>query len=118
MTQVPCEAHNPLEFRHGPISIVRPGTAVVVLGGSREQRYLGDLERDLAGHGAHVAKISPHGSRAAVTTLRLPGGLSDIGRAPLYLPPVQLLAYHRARALALNPDEPRNLDHVVVLDRS
>jgi glucosamine--fructose-6-phosphate aminotransferase (isomerizing) len=116
MTQVPCEAYGPLEFRHGPISIIEPGSAVVLLGGSREQDYLPDLERELARHGAHVAKVSPHGSDVAATTLLLPPGLSDIARGPLYLPAVQLLAYHRARAIGLNPDEPRNLDQVVVLD--
>jgi glucosamine--fructose-6-phosphate aminotransferase (isomerizing) len=116
MTQVPCEAYGALEFRHGPISIVEPGHAVVLLGGTREEEYLPALERELARHGAHVARISPHASAAAATALRLPDGLSDVARGPLYLPPVQLLAYHRARTLGLNPDEPRNLDQVVVLD--
>jgi glucosamine--fructose-6-phosphate aminotransferase (isomerizing) len=116
MTQVPCEAYSPLEFRHGPISIIEPGSAVVLLGGSREESYLPALERELARHGAHVARISPHASEPADTALLLPAGLSDVARGPLYLPPVQLLAYHRARAIGLNPDEPRNLDQVVVLD--
>jgi glucosamine--fructose-6-phosphate aminotransferase (isomerizing) len=116
MTQVRCEAYGPLEFRHGPISIVEPGTAVVLLGGCREESYLPDLERELARHGAHVAKVSPHASDVADTSLVLPAGLSDVARAPLYLPAVQLTAYHRARSLGLNPDEPRNLDQVVVLD--
>jgi glucosamine--fructose-6-phosphate aminotransferase (isomerizing) len=116
MTQVRCEAYSPLEFRHGPISIIEPGSAVVLLGGSREEDYLPALERELGRHGAHVARISPHASEAADTALLLPPGLSDVARGPLYLPPVQLLAYHRARAIGLNPDEPRNLDQVVVLD--
>lgn len=115
MTQVPCEAYSPLEFRHGPISIIERGSAVVLLGGTREEDYLPALERELSGHGAHVARISPHASEAD-SSLLLPPGLSDITRGPLYLPPVQLLAYHRARALGLNPDEPRNLDQVVVLE--
>jgi glutamine---fructose-6-phosphate transaminase (isomerizing) len=116
MTQVACEAYGPLEFRHGPISIIEPGSAVVILGGSREEPYLPDLERELVRHGAHVAKVSPQPSEVAATSLLLPPDLSDVARGPLYLPPVQLLAYHRARALGLNPDEPRNLDQVVVLD--
>lgn len=116
MTQVQCEAYSPLEFRHGPISIVAPGSAVIVLGGAREARYLPELERELAEHGAHVASIAPHASASAATELLLPPDLSDIARGPLYLPPVQLLAYHRARELGLDPDQPRNLDQVVVLD--
>ena len=116
MTQVPCEAYGPLEFRHGPISIIEPGSAVVIVGGSRDEPYLPDLERELARHGAHVARVSPHRSETAATSLVLPPGLSDIARGPLYLPPLQFLAYHRARAIGLNPDQPRNLDQVVVLD--
>jgi glucosamine--fructose-6-phosphate aminotransferase (isomerizing) len=46
----------------------------------------------------------------------LPEGLSDVTRSVLYLPPVQLLANERASMLGLDPDAPRNLNHVVVLD--
>ena len=52
MTQTSCEAYNPLEFRHGPISIVRRGTAAVLLEGERERAYIESVERDLAGHDA------------------------------------------------------------------
>lgn len=116
MTQTPCEAYNPLEFRHGPISIVSPGTTAVLLEGLRERTYLPDLEADVKGHGARVAVLSPYVSPHADVALDLPEGLSDIGRCLLYLPPLQLIAYFRARALGLNPDEPRYLAQVVVLE--
>ena len=116
MTQVPCAAYNPLEFRHGPISTVADDAAVVLLEGTRERAYIADVEADLKRYGAYVATIGPYPSDHADGSLRLPDGLSDLGRGALYLPPVQLLAYHRAVALGLNPDEPRHLNQVVVID--
>jgi glucosamine--fructose-6-phosphate aminotransferase (isomerizing) len=115
MTQTPCESHNPLEFRHGPISIVRPGTATVVLEGLRERRYIEEVKADVQKLGAYVAVISPTEGTSGDLVLRLPDGLSDVSRCVLYMPPLQLTAYHRACALGLDPDRPRNLDAVVVL---
>lgn len=116
MTQTISEAYNPLEFRHGPISIVRPGTTVVILEGLREQPYMADLESDLKRHGALVVAIAPYPSLSADVGLGLPGGLSDIARCLLYMPALQLIAYHRALAADLDPDQPRNLTQVVVLE--
>jgi glutamine---fructose-6-phosphate transaminase (isomerizing) len=115
MTQTISEAYSPLEFRHGPISIVRPGTTVVILEAVREQAYMADLEADLKRHGAFVGSIAPYDTSGADARLELPAGLSDIARCLLYLPPLQLIAYHRALAADLDPDQPRNLSHVVVL---
>jgi glucosamine--fructose-6-phosphate aminotransferase (isomerizing) len=116
LTQTPCEAYNPLEFRHGPISIVRPGTAVVVLGGERERAYLGDLTREVKAHGASVATVSPFSSDGSDLTMALPAGdVPDVLLGPLYLPPLQLAAYYRALALGLDPDRPRIISKIVVL---
>ena len=116
MTQVPCEAYNPLEFRHGPISTVADDTAAIILEGDRDRSYLGDVERDLRRLGATVATIGPFPAAAADLALLLPGGLSDLARGPLYIPALQFLAYHRALLLGLDPDRPRNLNPVVVLN--
>ena len=116
MTQVECEAYNPLEFRHGPISTVEEGTAVILLEGERERSYVAEVEADVKRLGAHVATIAPYPSHHADETLRLPTGLSDLARGVLYLPPVQLLAHERAVRLGLDPDAPRFLGQVVMLD--
>jgi glucosamine--fructose-6-phosphate aminotransferase (isomerizing) len=39
-----------------------------------------------------------------------------VARAVLYLPVLQLLAWHRSLAKGLNPDQPNNLTAVVTLD--
>jgi glucosamine--fructose-6-phosphate aminotransferase (isomerizing) len=117
MTQTRCAAYNSLEFRHGPISTVKRGTVVVLLGAQRDSAYIDALVRDLAGYGAFVAAIAPPGVGAgADQTLPMPGELDDLARSLLYMPALQLIAYHRAAALGLDPDAPRNLGHVVVLD--
>lgn len=116
MTQTPCEAYNPLEFRHGPISTVGAGTAVVLLEGLRERAYMAAIESDVKRFGAYVAVLAPYQAANADLALGLPEDFSDIARGVLYLPALQFLAYHRALALGLNPDRPRNLRQVVLLD--
>lgn len=116
MTQVPCEAYNPLEFRHGPISIVNERTMVILLHGRREEDYIDAIVRDLKDAGATVAAIGPTALTDADFSLVTGPDLSDLARCCLYIPPVQLLAYFRALAGGLDPDRPRNLSQVVVLD--
>ena len=115
MTQGACEAYNPLEFRHGPISIVDERTLVILLEGQREAAYLPDVERDLRQHGARVVAIGPHHGPGE-DRLAIGSGLGDLARGVLYLPFVQFFAYYRALANGLDPDRPRNLNQVVVLD--
>ncbi len=116
MTQSTCEAYNPLEFRHGPISIVDEQTLIILFEGLREQAYIVDVERDLTHHGAHVVAVGPHQPCRVDDGLIVGSGFSDLARCLLYLPFAQLLGYYRALALGLNPDTPRNLNSVVVLD--
>jgi competence protein ComEC len=52
----------------------------------------------------------------ATQVVRLPAGLPWWACPVLYLPTLQLLAYHRAASKGLDPDNPRHLDAVVTLD--
>ncbi|HYI24916.1 MAG TPA: SIS domain-containing protein [Thermomicrobiales bacterium] len=115
MTQVACEAYNPMEFRHGPISIVNERTLVLLLEGQREAAYLPAVERDLAQYGSRVIAVGPHGG-IGPDRLVIGPDLGDLARCVLYLPFLQLFAYYRAIANGLDPDRPRNLNQVVVLD--
>lgn len=116
MTQIPCESYNPLEFRHGPISVVTDRTLIVILEGLRERAYVEDVERDLVRTGAVVVRLAPYATPSPATNLILGASFSDIARCCLYLPPLQLHAYYRALGRGLDPDRPRNLNQVVVLD--
>jgi glucosamine--fructose-6-phosphate aminotransferase (isomerizing) len=113
------EAYHPLEFRHGPMSMVNERTLVVGLvsdAGLVEELH---VLKDMEGLGAHTLALVEDGS--ALTEWRpdhvieLRSGLDEWERGPLYLPALQRLAYHRAVAKGLDPDQPHNLTAVVKL---
>lgn len=114
MTQTPSEVYNPLEFRHGPISVVTAGTTIVLIEGERERDYLPGLVDDLRAVGATVAEIGP-GETTTADALGLGRSRSDLARCCLATVPLQLIGLRRAGYLGVDPDRPRNLNPVVVL---
>lgn len=99
-----------MEFRHGPKSMVTPGTLVVGLVSSQardHERLVLDEMRELG------AKTIAIGEDEA--DMRFHSGLSENARNLLYLPAGQLLAFERARAKGLDPDQPANLTSVITL---
>lgn len=116
MTQTECESYSSLEFRHGPISIVDESTAVILLAQHETAAYDEDLVKDIQRLGGHVLAIGPVGNGfQANETIVLTADISDRNRHAVYMPALQLLAYHRAIRLGFNPDKPRNLTQVVKL---
>jgi len=114
-----AEAYHPLEFRHGPMSMVNQGALVVGLlsdaGRAEELRVLADMKE----LGASTLALSEDDLSLADSSLdylvEMHSGLGEWERGPLYLPILQRLAYHRAIAKGLNPDQPHNLTSVVRL---
>jgi glutamine---fructose-6-phosphate transaminase (isomerizing) len=114
-----AEAYHPLEFRHGPMSMVNERTLIVGLlsddGLEQEIQVLADMQ----GWGARVLALvddaSALGGWRADEVVELGSGLDQWERQPLYLPVLQRLAYHRAVAKGLNPDRPTHLEAVVEL---
>jgi glucosamine--fructose-6-phosphate aminotransferase (isomerizing) len=114
-----AEAYYPLEFRHGPMSMVDGHTLVVGFlsdtGLAEELRVLQDMQ----GLGARTLALVEDGSVFADWqpdhTVELRSGLGEWERGLLYLPMLQRLAYHRALAKGLDPDRPTNLKAVVEL---
>jgi glucosamine--fructose-6-phosphate aminotransferase (isomerizing) len=119
-----AEAFHFMEFRHGPMSLVDEHHLVVGLMGDETRDYETAVLADLKARGAYVLAIAnlalandDEGLGAAadqVFALQAPVGARS--RDVLYLPPVQLLAYHRAMARGLNPDRPRNVVMAIRLD--
>lgn len=106
MSLTHAEAFHPMEFRHGPKSMVDEQTLVVGLlseAGYAEEKAVLDEMRQL---GATTITISPHRN----ANLTVPKN-----QLVHYLPPLQWLAYHRAIKKALDPDRPRHLEQVVQL---
>jgi len=117
MAQRPAVAYHPLEFRHGPIAMVGPGTAVVFFGTRAGARLEADLATDLRRHGATVVSLRDEwrGAEELDVDVALGVRLEDEARCLLYLPFAQALAYHRAMGAGLDPDRPRHLTSVVRL---
>ncbi|MCD6289986.1 MAG: SIS domain-containing protein [Anaerolineae bacterium] len=114
-----AEAFHFMEFRHGPKSMVNDHTLVVgmVSDSTREQEVA--VLREMRGLGARVLAIAEDGGSndlgGADYVVPLRSGLPETARGVLYLPLLQLMAYHRSMAKGLNPDRPQNLDAVVYL---
>jgi len=113
------EAYHPLEFRHGPMSMVNGRTLVVGLvsdTGLAEELY---VLKDMEELGARTLVLVEDGSAFSGwqtdRVIELRSGLDEWQRGPLYLPALQRLAYHRAVAKGLDPDRPHNLTAVVEL---
>lgn len=118
-SQIATDAHEPLEFRHGPISVCEPGVLVVGLiggpGAAEEARVL----REAGGFGAETWLVG----REAADDRGLAGWISLVGsglhpwaRLPLLVYPVHALALTLALARGRDPDAPRHLGQVVILD--
>ena len=100
-----------LEFRHGPISMVDKNTMVVGLLSEEQRQSEQAVLFDVKKLGGHTLAL---GERNADITFD--SGLPKLASGVLYLPVLQLLAYHRAVSFDLNPDLPRNLTAVVELE--
>ncbi len=122
-SQVAAEAYQPLEFRHGPISVCEPGVLVVGLvggpGATAEARVLAEtsalgaqtwlIGRD-PGEGASE-RVSPDGQASIIGA-----GLHPWARLPLLVYPAHALALSLALTRGRDPDAPRHLGQVVILD--
>jgi glucosamine--fructose-6-phosphate aminotransferase (isomerizing) len=119
MTLSYAEAYHPMEFRHGPMSMVDGHALVVGLlsdtGWSQELRVLQDMQALGARTLAIVEDASALSEWHPDLVVELRSGLGEWSRGALYLPPLQRLAYHRAVAKGLNPDRPTHLTAVVEL---
>jgi glucosamine--fructose-6-phosphate aminotransferase (isomerizing) len=111
MSQTVSEPFHFLEFRHGPISMVDEHTLVVGMvsegGYDHEMAVMKDVRR----LGGKTLTLGEKG-----TDIEWKSGIAEYARNVLYLPVLQLFAYHRAVYLGKNPDTPRNLAAVVELD--
>jgi glucosamine--fructose-6-phosphate aminotransferase (isomerizing) len=118
-SQVPADSYEPLEFRHGPISVCDSGTLVVGLLGGRgvdeETAVLADARR----LGATTWLIGDESPPAASTVDHVSvvgSGLHQMARLPLLVRPAHGLALQLALTRRRDPDAPRHLNQVVALD--
>lgn len=111
MTLTHSEPFHFLEFRHGPMSMVNEKAVVVGMLSDvnrlQEARVLAEMRKlgaTLAGFGEKDAEVE------------FQSGIPESVRGVLYLPVLQLMAFHRSLAKGLNPDRPNHLTAVIKLD--
>lgn len=113
------EAFHFLEFRHGPKSVVNGQSLIVGLLSPQVHAHEQQVLDEMAALGGDILALAPWpGSDGGPRRIRLACHLPAWAMPVLYLPPLQLLAYHRAVGKGLDPDRPRNLEAVVFLEKS
>jgi glucosamine--fructose-6-phosphate aminotransferase (isomerizing) len=115
-----AQAYHTLEFRHGPKSIVGPQACITFLlsksGGEAESEVLTEM-KELGGTIVAVCdRASETVRKAADLLLELNSGAPELALLAPFVAPMQLLGYHTGMKKGLNPDEPKNLSRVVILD--
>lgn len=116
------QSFHTLEFRHGPKSIVSKDTLIMFL--LSESGFKSELEvleeiKALGGTTMVVANRASERVRAAADLLvELDIQAPELARMPLYLPPQQLMGLYTGLKKDLDPDNPKNLSRVVLLDES
>jgi glucosamine--fructose-6-phosphate aminotransferase (isomerizing) len=119
MSYVWTESYGTLEFRHGPKSVVDPGTLVVLLLSEKARSYELQVAKEMKQYGATVLLVAARAGEdtAFADEVFETGGaeLGDDARGVLYLPVLQYLGYYTALKKNVDPDHPRNLTQVVVI---
>lgn len=110
MTLTHSEPFHFLEFRHGPMSMAGPGAVIVGLLSDKNRVHELAVLDEMKALGARVFTVAESEADIAFRS-----GLPETVRGVLYLPALQLLAFHRSLAKGLNPDRPENLTAVVHL---
>jgi len=111
MTLTHSEPFHFLEFRHGPMSMVNENAVVVGLLSEKNSSHEQTVLNEMQAKGGQILALAEAGAQVSFES-----GIPESARNVLHLPALQLLAYHRSMAKGLNPDRPKNLTAVVVLE--
>jgi glutamine---fructose-6-phosphate transaminase (isomerizing) len=115
-----AQSFHTLEFRHGPKAIVSPETLITFIlsesGFDAEVAVLEEIKK-LGGATLVVANTANAAVRRSADYLvELGLNVPEVARAVASVIPGQLLGFYTGVKKGLNPDEPRNLSRVVMLE--
>jgi len=120
ISYVPTDAYAAGEMKHGPIALLGRDTPVVCV--ATDRRVLPKLLSNLSevrARGAQVLAIATEGcveiAEQAEHVIYIPD-TDPLLQVVLAIVPLQLFAYHLARARGLNVDQPRNLAKTVTVE--
>ena len=109
-----------LEFRHGPKAIVSPETCLMFFLSPQAQDTEAEVLQEMKDLGAVTIAVSNRSderlrsSSDLLIAMNLPG--NDLSLLAPSIVPAQLLGFFTGRSKGLNPDQPKNLTRVVILD--
>jgi glucosamine--fructose-6-phosphate aminotransferase (isomerizing) len=115
-----AQVYHTLEFRHGPKAIVGPETLLTFLISDTGCHAEREVLEDMKGLGATTFVITNRADnrlRAASDLLvELKLDVAEYARMPAFAMALQLLGLYTGIGKGLDPDRPRNLSRVVILD--
>ncbi len=120
ISYIPSDAYAAGEMKHGPIALLDESTPVVAVATASPilEKTLSNIA-EVRARGADVIAIATEGddivAETADQTVFIPS-TDWILQPILAVLPMQLLAYHTARMLGLNVDQPRNLAKTVTVE--
>lgn len=110
------EGYHFMEFRHGPMSMANEEALVVGLLSQTAYAHEALVLKEMAALGAFTLGVNAASGAGFQAAVQFREPLPKWAMPVLYLPPLQLLAYYRAIAKGLDPDNPQNLTAVISLD--
>ena len=120
ISYIPTDAYAAGEMKHGPIALLSPESPVVCA--ATDRRVLPKLLSNISevrARGAQVLAIASEGCKEiaehAEHVIYIPDA-DPLMQVVLGIIPLQLFAYHIARARGLNVDQPRNLAKTVTVE--
>jgi glucosamine--fructose-6-phosphate aminotransferase (isomerizing) len=117
MSLTNSEAFHFMEFRHGPMSMANDKALIVGLFSQAARAHEERVLAEMVNLGAHTLGLNTSPDSGYEYNLFFDDqDIPDWALPVLFLPPLQLLAYHRSIGKGLDPDNPRNLEAVVSLD--
>ena len=123
VTEMSCsygQTYHTLEFRHGPKAIVGPETCLTFF--LSEKGYEAECETlfEMKELGGTIIAVSNRASeavhRSSDLVLELGATAPEISLLAPFIVPAQLLGFHTGTKKGLDPDHPRHLSRVVILD--
>ena len=110
------EAYHFMEFRHGPMSMITDRSLVIGLVSDLRKSEESRVLRDMHALGASTMALVNHKTDLSADYIfEFDAPISDAVRSVLSLPLLQLLGYYHSLSKGLNPDQPTNLQSVVLL---
>jgi glucosamine--fructose-6-phosphate aminotransferase (isomerizing) len=123
ITEMSCSYAQPyhtLEFRHGPKSIVAPETCLTFFLSETAMQAESEVLVEMKALGGTILAVCNSATdavrRSCDLVFEFEADVPELALIAPFIVPAQLLGFHTGVKKGFNPDEPKNLSRVVILD--